>query len=129
MFTGTLNANTSSRRQNKHGQAFGTSFGWARAHGLKNKSKAHKALSILAKRDGVPDTMVVDGSKEQTLGESRRKCRQINVCIQQIEPCSQWANAAEGQVRELKQGSGKKMMSANTPKRFWDNCLETERHV
>jgi len=84
MFTDTLNADTSSRRQNKHGQAFGTSCGWAKAHGLKNKSKAHKALLILAKRDGVPDTMVVDGSKEQTLGEFRKKCGQMFVCAQEI---------------------------------------------
>jgi len=84
MFTDTLNANTLSRRQNEHSQVFGTSCGWARAHGLKTNSKAHKALSILAKRDGVPDTMVVDGSKEQTLGEFRKKCGQMFVCVQEI---------------------------------------------
>ena len=126
MFADTLNANTLSRRQNEHSQVFGTSCGWARAHGLKTNSKAHKALSILAKRDGVPDTMVVDRSKEQTLGEFRKKHGKMDVCVQQMEPSSQWESAAEGQTRELKQGSAQKMTSTNTPKRFWDDCLETE---
>ena len=103
MFTDTLNTVTLSRRQNQHSQVFGTSHGWTRAHGLKTKSEAHKALSILAKRDGVADTiMVMDGFKEQTLGEFRRKCGQIYVFVQQMEPHSQWANATEEQVRELK---------------------------
>ena len=102
MFTDTLNADTSSRRQNKHGQAFGTSFGWARADGLKAKSEAHKALSILHERDNVPDTMVMDGSNEQTLGSFQQKCGKIDIHIHEIELCSQWANAVEGQVRELK---------------------------
>ena len=84
MFTDTLDVVTSSRRQSEHGQAFGTGCGWARAHGFKSKSKAHKALLILAKRDGVPDTMVMDGSKEQTLGKFRKKCGQMFVYVQEI---------------------------------------------
>jgi hypothetical protein len=50
-------------------QVYSTSFGWARAHPIKRKGEAHETLPLVFHRDGVPLTMVVDDSKEQTLGE------------------------------------------------------------
>ena len=54
LFTYTLIAGTNSKRGNKHAQVYGRSFGWARAHPMKLKSKAHKNFSVLFKRDGLP---------------------------------------------------------------------------
>jgi hypothetical protein len=40
---------------------------------MKLKSDAHEGLSLMAQRDGVPKTIIMDGSKEQTLGVFRKK--------------------------------------------------------
>ena len=35
---------------------------------MKNKGDVHETLSLLFKRDGVPPKILMDGSKDQTLG-------------------------------------------------------------
>ena len=40
---------------------------------MKTKGQAHEALSLLFAQEGVPNKMIMDGSKEQTMGEFRRK--------------------------------------------------------
>ena len=76
MFTDTAKASITSKRGNRYSQLFSLPIGWVRAFGIPKKSDAHDALSLLFKREGVPTTMVMDGSKEQTLGEFKTKCRQ-----------------------------------------------------
>jgi hypothetical protein len=49
-------------------QVYSRSFGWAHAHPMKHKGEAHKTVSLVFHRDGVPPTMVTDNLKEQTLG-------------------------------------------------------------
>ena len=66
MFTDTAQANITSKRGNRYSQLFSLPFGWVRAFGIPKKSDAHDALSLLFKREGVPTTMVMDVSKEQT---------------------------------------------------------------
>ena len=41
---------------------------------MQKKSEAHDTLSIIFNRDGVPTKMVVDNSKEQSLGDLSRNC-------------------------------------------------------
>ena len=54
-FTDTLIAKTESRQKNRYAQVFCTAEGWTRAFPMKLKSEAHEALSLLHKRDGVPN--------------------------------------------------------------------------
>ena len=127
MYTDTLDAKTVlSKRGNKDAQVFSTWFGWYRAFPLTTKSEAHEAVSILFARDGVPNTMVMDGAKEQTLGDFRRKCRKASCHIKQTEPHSSWINMAENGVQELKKASARQMLKMHSPKRLWDNCLELQ---
>ena len=49
--------------------------------------------------------------------------------IKQTEPYSPWQNAAEGAIRELKRGAGRKMMSPKAPQKLWDHCLELEAYI
>ena len=35
-------------------------------------------------------------------------------------------NAAEGSIRELKRGAGRKMEKTGSPKKLWDHLLELE---
>jgi hypothetical protein len=70
--------------------------------------------------------IIFDGSKEQTLGNPKRKLREGDCHGQQIEPYSPWQNAAEGCIRELKRGVSRKMMKTGSPKFLWDHCIELE---
>jgi len=55
--------------RHKCAEVYSTSFGWAKAYPMTRKGEAHETLSLLFHRDGVPPTMVLDGSKEQCLGD------------------------------------------------------------
>ena len=128
LFGDTLESSVKSLRGNRYAEVFGTSFGWTRAFPMRKKSEAHDALSLLFSRDGVPAVMVVDGSKEQTLGKFRKKCREADCHIRQTEPYTPSSNAAEGCIRELKRGVGRKMTRMKSPKPLWDHCLELQAH-
>ena len=88
----TLISGTVSKRGNKHAEVFATDFGWARAYPMKNKSDAHKALSLIFQRTRVSDKMIVDGSKEHVLGKPQKKCLEIGCQLKQTEPSSPWQN-------------------------------------
>jgi hypothetical protein len=129
VFTDTLESAIPSKRGNKYAQVFATPFGWTRVHPMAKKSNAHDGLSLLFARDGVPNCLIMDNSKEQTLGEFKRKAREADCWIKQTEPYSPWSNYAELAIRELKKGCARKMLKAHVPKRLWDDCLEMEAYI
>ena len=126
VYSDTLISKVKSKRGNSYAQVFATKFGWCRVFPMRLKSEAHHALSLLFARDGVPPTIVVDGSKEQTQGKFRHKARQADCHLRAVEPHSPWSNAAEAAIRELKRGAGRKMVKSGAPRRLWDYCLELE---
>ena len=93
---------------------------------MKRKGEAHEALSLLFHESGVPHTMVADGSKEQMMGDFRKKARQADCYLKQTEPYTPWSNAAEGSIKELKRGTGRQMLKRRSPKRLWDHCAELQ---
>jgi hypothetical protein len=125
-FTDTLFAGTPSCSGNKCAQAYSTSFGWARVHPMTRKDEAHETLSLLFYRDGVPPTMVFDGSKEQCQGDFKRKLCEADCHARQTEPHSPWQQAAEGCIHELKRGMSRKMIKTGSPRVLWDHCIELE---
>ena len=70
--------------------------------------------------------MIMDGSKEQNLGDFARKLRDAGCHRKQIDPHSPWMNLCEGEICELKRGSTRKILKRNVPKKLWDHCLELE---
>ena len=116
VFTDTMFADTYSRRNNKCAQVFATDFGWVRVYPMKTKGEAHETLSLLFQREGVPPSIVMDGSKEQTLGKFRHKLVDASCQMKQTEPYSPWQNAAEREIKELKKGSGRKMLTSGAPR-------------
>jgi hypothetical protein len=110
-------------------QIFATQFGWHRAFPMKAKSEAHEAASLLFPRDGVPINMVMDGSKEQTLGEFRRKCCEASCQTKQTEDDTPWSNAAKDGVRELKKASARQTLKKHSPKCLWDDAMELQAHI
>ena len=129
MFTDTGEAQTVSKRGNKYIQFFSMPFGWVRAFPMPKKSCAHEALSLLFKRDGVPSTMVMDGSKEQTLGQFKSKCRQAGCHVKQTEPYSPWSNSCEVAIKDVKGAAGRDLRASKCPKRLWDDCLERRAYI
>ena len=125
MYTDTAEAKVVSYfRKNKYGQIFATRFGWVRVFPMQKKSDAHHGFSSLAQRDGVPPILVMDGAKEETLGEFRRKAKEMDCRVKQTEPYSPWQNAAEGCIREVKRSSGRRMVKMKAPAKLWDHSLE-----
>jgi hypothetical protein len=107
-FTDTLISGTISRCGHKYAQVYSTLFGWSWVHPLKRKGNAHETLSLLFHWDGVPSAMIMDGSKEQTLGDFRHKLRKADCHLRQTELHSPWMNATEGCIHELKRGTSRK---------------------
>ena len=129
VFSDTLIAGTTSKQGNKVAQVYATSFGWSRVHPMQRKGEAHQTLSLLFQRDGVPPTMIVDNSKEQTQGDFKRKLREADCHLKQTEPYSPWMQAAEGGIRELKRGSSRQMIKTGSPKALWDHCIELQAYI
>ena len=60
--------------------------------------------------------MIIDRSKEQTLGDFKHKLHEADCHLQQPEPYSPWQQAVEGCIRQLKQGVSRKMIKTGSPK-------------
>ena len=81
---------------------------------MARKSEAHETLSLLFAQEVVPSTLVMDGAREQVMGEFRHKARQADCHVKQTEPYSPWQNAVEGTIKELKKSAGRMMIKANS---------------
>ncbi len=126
VFGNNMFAGTESKNGNKCCQVFATNFGRARAHPLKRKGEAHEELLLMFKRDRVPPKMILDGSKEPVKGVFRHKLKEVNCHMRVTEPYLPWQQAAEGCIRELKQGVSHKMIKTGAPKHLWDHCIKLE---
>ena len=124
-----IQAGTILRIVNWYAQVYSTEFGSSTAHIMKRKGDAHGTLSLLFNRDDVPPNMVMDGSKEQTVGFFSNKFQEADCHINQTKPYYPWQLQAEGTTRELKKGAGRNMVWAGSPKRIWDDAMEFESYV
>ena len=109
VFSDTLQAGTKSACGNIYGQDFCTRFGWSRCHTMEKESEAQETLYMVFKRYGVLPRMIVENSKEQSLGEFRRKCREADCHLINSEPYSPWQISSEGCIKELKKESSRKL--------------------
>jgi hypothetical protein len=103
-----MQAKTKPHRGDLYTQVYAAGFHWLRVHPMKKKCDAHELLSLVIQLDGVPPKIIMDGSKEQTMGRFCKKCQNADCCIKQTEPYSPWQNAAESAIRELKKAAGQK---------------------
>jgi hypothetical protein len=93
---------------------------------MTRKDEARGTLSLLFHCDGVPPTMVFDGSKEQCKEDFKRKLCKADCHARQTELYSPWQQAAEGCIHELKRGVSHKMIKTGPPRVLWDHCIELE---
>ena len=127
--TNTLYAESMSRQGNIMALAYAISFDWARADPMKSKGEAHETLSLIFQCNGVSPTMVTNCSKEQTKQDFRCKLKEADCHLRVTEPYSPWQQAADGCIRELKQGSSNKIIKTGSPKSLWDHCLKLDAYV
>ena len=73
--------------------------------------------------------MVMDNSKEQTLGKFAKKCQKADCHLVTTEPYSPWMQAAEGCMKQTKLGYLQKMLKTASPKPLWDHCIELEARI
>ena len=85
MFTDTFLAGTASQRGRNFAQVFATSYGWSCTISMTKKSEAPFALDRLFRHEGFPPEFIMDGSKEQNLGEFACKLRDAGCHKKQIE--------------------------------------------
>jgi hypothetical protein len=128
-FTDTLFSNTTSRRNNKCAHIFATPDGWCRAFPMAKKSQAHEGLSLLLQREGAPNTMIMDGAKEQVMGMFRRKCREAGIRVKQNQTLHPMVQCRRGGNSRAERGVGRQMVRSRAPKRLWDDRLEREAYV
>ena len=115
--------------RNRYTQVLATHFGWVQVFLMCTKSEAHEPLSLLAKCEGVPPQMIMDGSKEQTLSKFHKKLWEMGCEICQMELDSPQQNAAEGAIHEVKHGAGRKQAKKRSPFKLWDHWLELEAYI
>ena len=74
----------------------------------------------------MPPAIICDNAKEMILCEFNRKLKDASCHLRQTEPFTPWLNAAKREIKELKKGSGRKLLKSGIPNRCWDDCLELE---
>ena len=124
VFSNTLKSGTFSKIGNKYGQAYCTSYGWSICHPMAKKSEYHDTLSLVFKQDGVPTKMIVENSREQSLGEFERKCKEADCHIVNTGPFPPWSQLAEVCIIELNRLSSQQLFKTCSPKRLWDHSIE-----
>ena len=90
VFTDTLMSTTKSAQGMNFGQAYCTLFGWTRCYPIKMRKDAHETLSLMFKCDDVLPRLIVDDSKEQTLGQFKQTYHEADCHMTMTEPYSPW---------------------------------------
>ncbi len=118
-----------SMHSNKCAKIFSSNFGWSCAYPMKTKEGAHDALFLVFQHEGVPPLMVIDGSKELTLGRFCQKLCNASCKQKTTEPYLPWQNVTEMEIKKLKKGAVQMSLVTNMPHRLWDDCLEYKAYV
>lgn len=90
-------------RGNTCAQLFVSDKGYVAIYPMKSKGKFQDSLKQFCKEVGVPITLVVDPSGEQTKKEVPKFCHQVGTTLQILEESTQWANRAELYIGLFKQ--------------------------
>ena len=96
---------------------------------MSSRSEAHATLLFLFMRDGIPLTCICNNAKELIQGKFHQKLKKAACHLKQLELYTPWSNAAERDIKELKKGSGHKLLQTRASKHLCDDCLELEANI
>ena len=126
MYSDTYIGNVVSLDGNRYAQVFANESHFIKSYPMEKKSLAGDALKQFISDYGVPDKLVVDGSKEQTKRgtEFYQQCRKHNIDLHQIEPYRHNQSKVEGVIREARKRWFRLMAKKKVPHRLWDYGLQ-----
>jgi len=119
-YSDTFKSTVTSTRMNTGGQMFTNGLGFDRFYPLRKKSEAHVALMKDIHFAGIPQIMVTDGAKEETLGKWGETCREYRTKQETTVPYSPWQMKAEKSIGEFKKATSRTLRRTHAPKRLWD---------
>ena len=93
------------------------------------ESMSHKALLLIFNCIGIPLLLIADNAKVLQMGKYKQKCKEADCYTRSPELFSPWQVAAEGTIRELKKGNGRKMILTKSPNALWDNCIKLKAYI
>ena len=105
-------------------QLFVSDKGFVAVYPMESKSDFPDALHLFCKEVGVPISLVVDPSGEQTSRLVRRFCNQVGTTLRILEESTQWANRAELYIGLLKKAIRRDLRESNCPMVLWDYCAQ-----
>ena len=131
--TDTIDGHSRSLDGNQYAQVFTNRGYFAKLYPMASKSSAGDALKIFCREFGVPEKLISDGSKEQTVKNTKfvKTVRDNDITHQIIEPDMHNHNPAEGIIREIRRKWYRMMICKASPKRamgLW-NALDDRNHV
>ena len=124
MFMDTFFSKIASVRGFKCAQMFVTDFNYIHVSPMKGRREIPNAVKNMFKTRGVPNSLIMDGAREQVYGETRRLCQQASCVIKELEKETQWANRAELHIGLAKKAMYRSMKRAHSPMKLWCYCLE-----
>ena len=122
IFTDTMDGQYRSLDGNCHAQIFANKDFFAVAYPLEKKSHAGEGLKQFISDFGVPDTLLCDGSGEQTGKRTtfREQVRKHAIDLQVTEPYRHNQSKVEGVIREIRKRWFCVMHKQRVPRRLWD---------
>ena len=113
-----------STRGNKCMQLFVSDKGYVAIYPMRSKADFKDALHLFCKEVGVPVTLVVDPSGEQTSKAVRCFCTQVGTTLRILEESTQWANRAELYIGLFKKAIRRDLRESDCPMVLWDYCAQ-----
>ena len=104
-------------------------LGYVAIYPMKSKGEFYDALHLFCKEIGVPNSLVVDPSGEQTSSKVKKFCHQVGTTLRILEESTQWANRAELYIGLFKESIRKDLAESNSPLKLWDYCAERRARI
>ena len=114
----------SRQRGNTCMQIFVSDKGYVAVYPMKTKGQFKDCLHQFCKEIGVPQTLVMDKSGEQTSTAVKRFSHNVGLTLRILEESTQWANRAELYIGILKEAIRRDLRVSNCPIVLWDYCAE-----
>jgi hypothetical protein len=112
----TMYSQVKSSRGNKCCKIYLTDFGWSRSFPMTKESEVHETLALFLGRYGIPEVLISDSAKSYTVGEFRKKAKQVGIFCKLTDPYSPWQNRAKSEIREVKQLASKWTVKSQSPR-------------
>ena len=113
-----------STRGNTCAQMFVSDMGFVAIYPMKSKSDFLASLKQFCKDIGVPESLLLDPSGEQTSNKVKSYCHKVGTTLRILEESTQWANRAELYIGLFKESIRRDLSQTNCPLTLWDYCAE-----